>query len=236
MAKKSTTRIRNEEEPAIHTSELSHVKLSHKQVSLLKTVKANAIVSVKGYAGTSKTYVACYIALDALAKGEVKRIILTKPTIESGEPIGFLPGTLHEKIAPYMESFVSNMEKIIGKEKLNYLVSKGIIEMRPFSYMRGVTFDDAFCILDEAQNSDLRQLILFVTRMGSNSKIMVCGDTTQYDRFKSRNDFADFFSMLEGISGVAEFSFEREDIRRHPILIEITDRYDKKKYESGEDR
>lgn len=218
----------------LSTGELSHIKLKPRQVELLKKIRESNVISVTGYAGTSKTFVACYTALESYAKGEVKKIVLTKPTIESGEPIGFLPGSLHEKIAPYMESFVSNMEKMIGKEKLTLLVNKGIIEMRPFSYMRGVTFDDSFCILDEAQNSDLRQLVLFVTRMGNNSKVVVCGDTSQYDRYKNRHDFSTFFSMMKGIEGVSEFSFERSDIVRHPILIEMTDRYEKYKSEHRE--
>ena len=168
-----------------------------------------------------------YTSLKLISKGEFNKVITTKPIQESGEKLGFLPGDINEKISPYMESFVLTLEKIVGKMETKSLVDKGFIEARPLAYMRGSTFDKSIMVLDEAQNCDLRQLILFVTRMGETSKIIICGDVEQYDIAKNQSGLLDFMNIVKGIQGAASFQFEREDIVRSKILIEITDSYNK---------
>jgi phosphate starvation-inducible PhoH-like protein len=221
--------------PLLQHSDFKRIKFTKKQLEFFNSIKENTIITCTGPAGTAKTFVACYSALDHYARGVCKKIILVKPAVESGDALGFLPGSLQEKIAPFMDSYVSNMEKIIGKENLSRLVDKGIIEMKSLSHIRGSTEDESFMIMDETQNSDLRQMMLFVTRMGSDSKIVMCGDTTQWDMAKRKRDFSIFSGILEGIKSVEKFRFEREDIVRNPILIEITDRYEKYKAENNLD-
>lgn len=221
--------------PLLHKQDFKHIKFTHKQLKFFNAIKDNIITTCTGPAGTAKTFVACYSALDHYMRGACKKIILIKPAVESGDSVGFLPGTLQEKIAPYMESYVSNMEKIVGKEKLQELISKEVIEMKSLSHIRGATEDESFMIIDETQNADLRMIILFVTRMGKDSKIVACGDTTQWDMSKRKKEFATFIEIMKGIPHLESFEFEREDIVRHPMLIEITDRYEKYKTEKGLD-
>jgi phosphate starvation-inducible PhoH-like protein len=233
MAKKQPVESAGVQAPLITKQNFVPIKFSHSQLNFFKTMTDSTITTCMGPAGTAKTFIACYAALDHYAKGACKKIVLVKPAVESGDPLGFLPGTLHEKIAPFMDSYLSNMEKIIGKETVSFLISKGVIEMKSLSHIRGATEDEAFMIMDESQNSDLRQIILFVTRMGRDSKIVICGDTTQYDQYKRRKDFATFSKIMKGVNGVGIFEFTREDIVRNPMLIEITDRYEAYKAEQG---
>jgi phosphate starvation-inducible PhoH-like protein len=219
--------------PLLTKKDFVHVKFTNSQLKFFKTMADNIITTCTGPAGTAKTFVACYSALDHYSRGACKKIVLVKPAVESGDPLGFLPGTLHEKIAPFMESYLSNMEKIIGKELVTLLISKGVIEMKSLSHIRGATEDEAYMIMDESQNSDLRQIILFVTRMGKDSKIVICGDTTQFDQFKRRKDFSIFSRIMEGVKNIAKFEFTREDIVRHPLLVEITDKYEQYKADNG---
>jgi len=217
----------------LQKNDFKFIKFTTNQLKLYKIIQENIIVNVTGYAGTSKTFLSCYAALDAYSKGTIKKIVLVKPAVEAGDQMGFLPGSLDEKIAPFMDSYLSNMEKIISKEKVLLLIEKGVIEMKSLSHIRGSTEDESFMIMDETQNSDLRQIMLFVTRMGKDSKIVICGDITQYDNAKRRKDFTIFSTMLEGLEGVKSFAFSREDIVRHKLLIEITDRYEKYKNENN---
>lgn len=219
--------------PVLQKQDFKHIKFTHNQLKFFNLIKENTITTCTGPAGTAKTFMACYAALDHYMRGECKKIVLVKPAVESGDAMGFLPGTLQEKIAPYMDSYISNMEKIIGKEKIVLLVEKGVIEMKSLSHIRGSSEDESFMIMDESQNSDLRQIMLFVTRLGKDSKIVICGDTTQYDMYKRRKDFGIFAKILEDINGVSKFEFGREDIVRNPLLIEITDRYEKYKAENN---
>lgn len=221
--------------PLLQKQDFKHIKFTHKQLQFFNTIKDNIVTTCTGPAGTAKTFIACYSALDHLMRGACKKIILIKPAVESGDSMGFLPGTLKEKIAPYMESYVSNMEKIIGKEKLQELIGKEVIEMKSLSHIRGATEDESFMIIDETQNADLRMIILFVTRMGKDSKIVACGDTTQWDISKRKKEFATFIEIMRGVPQLESFEFHREDIVRHPMLIEITDRYEKYKNENGLD-
>jgi phosphate starvation-inducible PhoH-like protein len=191
-----------------------------------------------GPAGTAKTFVACYAALTAICEGSQKKILLARPAVEAGESLGFLPGTIDEKIAPYMQGYLSNMGKIIGTpDVLKNLVSRKVIEMEPLAFMRSQTFDDTILILDEAQNADLRQIMLVVTRMGKNSKIIICGDLTQWDIKNRRKDLLIFSEKVsKGVEGCETFEFTREDIVRNPILIHLTDNYEKYKEETKTDK
>jgi phosphate starvation-inducible PhoH-like protein len=221
----------------LNKSDFNYIKLTHSQLKFYKTIKDNFLITCTGPAGTAKTFVACHAALDLLREGAHKKIILARPAVEAGENLGFLPGDKDEKIAPYMEGYLSNMEKIISTEKLKALVENKIIDMQPLAFMRSRTFDDTILILDEAQNADLRQIMLVVTRMGKNSRIVICGDVSQWDIKKNRKDLLTFNDkILKGSKQCEAFEFTREDIVRHPILIELTDKYDAYKEEAGLDK
>ena len=209
------------------------IQLTPNQKKFAKAIEENQIIVCTGPAGTAKTFVTIYSSLELLSMREFDKIITTKPAQESGEKLGFLPGDIDEKMAPYMESFLLTLEKMIGKFETKNMVDKGLIEARPLAYMRGSTFDRSIMILDEAQNCDLRQLILFVTRMGETSKVIICGDVEQYDIAKGQSGLNDFIKILGGIKGATQFNFERGDIVRSKILIEITDNYNKWKLKNN---
>jgi phosphate starvation-inducible PhoH-like protein len=154
--------------------------------------------------------------------GTISKIILSKPIQESGEKLGFLPGEIKDKIDPFMESYRSNMVKLLHDENVvDWLEATGIIEFRPLAYMRGATFDNSFMILDEAQNADFKQLMLFLTRMGKNSKVLICGDVSQYDIAKNKVAMPDFIKLVSGVPGVGVHQFKDSDIVRNKILVEI---------------
>lgn len=225
-----TNRTRKQQKPTKKSTSSGFEKsiyLTERQREFSDIIQNNQIIICTGPAGTAKTFVTMYTSLKLISKGEFNKVITTKPIQESGEKLGFLPGDINEKISPYMESFVLTLEKIVGKMETKSLVDKGFIEARPLAYMRGSTFDKSIMVLDEAQNCDLRQLILFVTRMGETSKIIICGDVEQYDIAKNQSGLLDFMNIVKGIQGAASFQFEREDIVRSKILIEITDSYNK---------
>lgn len=225
-----TTRARNKN----NAEKSKRIELTENQYVFSNLIEDdyNQIIVCTGPAGTAKTFVTMYSALNLLSRGEYDKVILTKPAQESGEKLGFLPGDINEKIAPYMESFILTLEKLTSKVETKMLVDKGVIEARPLAYMRGSTFDRTIMILDEAQNCDLRQLILFVTRMGETSKIIICGDIEQYDIAKNQSGLLDFIKILNGVNRSANFTFGREDIVRSKILIEVTDNYNKWKMEN----
>ena len=212
---------------SLSKNDFKAIKFTPRQLEFFKMIKKNDVTLCVGDAGTAKTFVACYAALDLLREGVQTKIILSRPAVESGENLGFLPGTLSEKIAPYMKSFLSNMEKIVSHETLQALIAKKVLQMEPLAYMRGETYDDAVMVLDEAQNSDLRQLMLFVTRMGRNSKVIICGDVTQWDIESRKKDLLTFSDKIaKGVEGCSMFTFERADIVRNPLLIKLTDNYE----------
>jgi phosphate starvation-inducible PhoH-like protein len=220
----------------LERSDFNPIKLTDSQLKFFKTCSNNFLTVCTGPAGTAKTFIACYSALDHLRKEELgyKKIILARPAVESGENLGFLPGSIKEKIEPYMDGYVGNMEKIIrNHDKLKQLIEKKVIDMQPIAFMRSRTFDDTILILDEAQNSDLRQIMLVVTRMGQNSKIIICGDITQWDLEKRKKDLLTFKEKIsQGVNECSNFEFNREDIVRNPILIQLTDNYEKYKTEN----
>lgn len=206
------------------------IELSVKQHELYKTIRNNILTIVRGPAGSSKTFVACYTALGLLADKKVDKIIITKPIIEAGESLGFLPGTLSEKTDVYMKSYVSTFEKILGKFLTEVLFASGIIEINFLAYMRGDTFDNSVMILDECQNVKMSQLMLWITRLGKDSKAIMCGDVSQYDIQHKDAKFMKFIEFCNGMPEVSDFQFTKEDIVRNKFLIELTDRYEKWKY------
>jgi phosphate starvation-inducible PhoH-like protein len=206
------------------------IELTPKQDQLFKGIRTNTLSIVHGPAGSSKTFLACYSALYLLANKEVERIILTKPIKESGEELGFLPGTVAEKVEPFMKSYISNFEKIIGPQATSFLLSTGEITIEPLAYMRGSTYDWSVMLLDEAQNSTLTQLMLWSTRLGKESRMVLMGDTSQYDVREKDSGLRTFIEMTNGMDGLLNFEFSNQDIVRNKFLIELTDRYDRHRF------
>ena len=211
------------------------IELSPKQNDLFNGIKRNTLTAVQGPAGTAKTFVACYTALALLATKKVDKIILTKPIKESGESLGALPGDIGEKVEPFMQSYLTNFNKIIGGETTAMLVASGEIEIQPLAYMRGNSYDNCVMLLDEAQNCTMKQLMLWATRLGNESRAILMGDTSQYDVRKRDSGFSSFIKMVEDMDNLLNFGFNNEDIVRNKFLIALTDRYDKYRSENGID-
>ncbi len=210
---------------------INKIKLSPRQQDLLNLIDERDITIVTGPAGTSKTFIDCYYAVKAMKDKKFNKILLTKPVQEAGEKLGYLPGDIQSKIDPHYESFRITFSKLLKKTILEKLVKENMIEFRPLAYMRGATFDNTLMILDEAQNADVRQLMLFTTRMGKNSKILITGDIHQYDINKHHVALPFFVDMVKDVEGIGIFEFLQEDIVRNKILIQITERYEKLKAE-----
>lgn len=211
----------------------TNIRLTESQQELFKKIKTNDIIIAHGPSGSSKTFTSCYTAVDLFQnkQSKIDQIVLVKPIEESGEELGFLPGGIDEKTAPYMQSFLDNLKKIVPSQTLSAMSSKKNIIFEQLAYMRGRTFDNAVMILDEAQNADFRQLMLFITRMGNNTKVIITGDVSQYDIKNDSVGLLHFVKMIQDIPGVATHQFGKSDIVRNKILTEITDRYEKMKAE-----
>ncbi|MBO0448911.1 PhoH family protein [Enterococcus sp. MJM12] len=198
------------------------------QKQYLEAVKKHDVVFGIGPAGTGKTFLAVVLAIAALKKGQVQKIILTRPAVEAGENLGFLPGDLKEKVDPYLRPVYDALYQIFGVEHTNRLMDRGIIEIAPLAYMRGRTLEDAFVILDEAQNTTIMQMKMFLTRLGYNSKMIVNGDTSQIDLPKGVvSGLVHAERTLSNISQIAFVNFEASDVVRHPVVARIIEAYDK---------
>ena len=211
----------------------NNVELSPKQLKLFKSIRNNILTVVHGPAGTSKTFSTCYTALSLLADKKIEQIIITTPTVESGHPLGLLPGDVKDKIDPYVKSYYSNFCKILDQKMIDGLFSSEEIIFEPLAYMRGTTFDNCVMLLDECQNSNLPTLMLWATRLGKDSKAVMMGDTSQYDVKRRDSGYLDFIDMTSGMQDLTEFKFSNEDIVRNKFLIDLTNRYDKFRSEQG---
>ncbi len=197
------------------------------QRRLIKEYDKNDLIFAIGPAGTGKTYTAIALAVRALKNKEVKKLILTRPAVEAGERLGFLPGDMKEKLDPYLQPLYDALRDMIDHRKLAALMEEGIIQIAPLAYMRGRTLDSAFVILDEAQNTSIGQLKMFLTRMGCNAKFIVTGDATQIDLpNKKDSGLLRGVEIVKDIKGVAVINFGREDIVRHPLVSKIIKAFD----------
>ena len=204
------------------------------QLEYYKQVQKNDIVFVIGPAGTGKTYLAVAMAIASLKSNEVNKIILCRPAVEAGESLGFLPGDLSEKIEPYLRPLYDALEDMLPAEKLKSYFDRGVIEIIPLAYMRGRTLNNAFVILDEAQNASSMQMKMFLTRLGVNSKAIITGDITQIDLpSKNASGLVEVQKILKGIEGIAFVYLDKRDVVRHRLVKEIIAAYDK--YNSGKD-
>lgn len=198
------------------------------QSEYYKNVQQNDICFAIGPAGTGKTYLAVAFAVSALKRGIVKKIILARPAVEAGESLGYLPGDIREKIDPYLRPLYDALDDMMPSEKLKGYLEKGIVEIVPLAYMRGRTLNNAFVILDEAQNSTDTQMKMFLTRLGVNSKAIVTGDITQIDLpAKAVSGLVKAQEILKGIEGVGFVFFEKNDVVRHKLVKDIISAYEK---------
>ena len=207
------------------------------QKKLVAMTDRNDILFAIGPAGTGKTYTAVALAVRALKNKLVKKIILTRPAVEAGESLGFLPGDLKEKIDPYLRPLYDALDDMIPADKLGYYMSTRTIEIAPLAYMRGRTLDNAFIILDEAQNATELQLKMFLTRIGPNAKAIITGDLTQIDLPKNQRSGLDKASrILKNIDGIAHIELDEEDVVRHRLVKSILRAYDKEHREREKER
>ncbi|PDY49157.1 PhoH family protein [Bacillus pseudomycoides] len=198
------------------------------QRQYIHAMKKNDIVFGIGPAGTGKTYLAVVMAVRALKQGYVKKIILTRPAVEAGESLGFLPGDLKEKVDPYLRPLYDALHDILGQEYTQRMLERGTIEIAPLAYMRGRTLDDSFVILDEAQNTTGAQIKMFLTRLGFSSKMVVTGDPSQVDLPKGvKSGLSIAANVLSGVSGISFVKLEQSDVVRHPLVQRIIEAYDK---------
>lgn len=194
----------------------------------IHAMKKNDIVFGIGSAGTGKTYLAVVMAVRALKQGYVKKIILTRPAVEAGENLGFLPGDLKEKVDPYLRPLYDALHDILGQEYTQRMMERGVIEIAPLAYMRGRTLDDSFVILDEAQNTTGAQIKMFLTRLGFSSKMVITGDPSQVDLPKGvKSGLSIAANILSGVSGLSFITLEQTDVVRHPLVQRIIEAYDK---------
>ena len=201
---------------------------NYSQRQYVQMIKNNDLTFGIGPAGTGKTYLAVVMAVAALKRREVDRLILTRPAVEAGESLGFLPGDLKEKVDPYLRPIYDALNSILGAEHVERLIERGVIEIAPLAYMRGRTLDKAFVILDEAQNTTRAQMKMFLTRLGFGSKMIVNGDASQIDLPKghSQSGLVDAENRLKGLPHIAFVNFDANDVVRHPVVSKIIRAYE----------
>ncbi len=197
------------------------------QKTYVDAIKKNTVVFGVGPAGTGKTYLAVCMAVSAFKSKQVEKIILTRPAVEAGEKLGFLPGDLHEKVDPYLRPLYDALQELLGLETYGKLMERGAIEVAPLAYMRGRTLSNAFIILDEAQNTTKEQMKMFLTRMGEGSKTVVTGDVTQIDLDGKESGLVHASKILDGVEGVGIVRLTAKDVVRHPLVMRIIRAYEK---------
>ncbi len=220
----------------IATNRRSVVPKTLGQKEYLQSVLKQPIVFGIGPAGTGKTYLAMAAAVSALLNHEVERIVLTRPAVEAGEALGFLPGDLREKILPYLRPLYDALHDMLEPEEVVKLTEKGIIEIAPLAYMRGRTLSRAFVVLDEAQNTTPEQMMMFLTRLGEDSRMVVTGDITQIDLPRSKaSGLLEVRQILKDVPGIVFHTFSGADVVRHPLVQRIIEAYDRHKNPMGAD-
>lgn len=201
---------------------------SENQQRIIDAYTANDMIFAVGPAGTGKTYLAIALAVKALKEKQIKRIILSRPAVEAGEKLGFLPGDMKDKIDPYLQPLYDALEDMIPAAKLQDMIEKRIIQIAPLAFMRGRTLNDAVVILDEAQNTTSAQIKMFLTRMGWNTKMIITGDMTQIDLPKNtRSGLGEALEILQNIKGISIVEMNQKDIVRHKLVTSIVDAYEK---------
>ena len=213
----------------VHGNDGKPIKARNRtQQEMVKAYFENDLIFAVGPAGTGKTYIAIALAVRALKNREIKRIILTRPAVEAGERLGFLPGDLKDKLDPYLQPLYDALGDMIPAKRLQEFMAEGTIQIAPLAYMRGRTLDRACVILDEAQNTNLGQLKMFLTRMGCDAKFIVTGDASQIDLPNKRDSgLLKGIELTKGIKGISTITFRNEDIVRHPLVTKIVKAFEK---------
>ncbi len=194
----------------------------------LDEMRTRDVVIASGPAGTGKTYLAMAVAIAALNRHEVSRVVLTRPAVEAGEKLGFLPGSMADKVNPYLRPLYDALNDMMPIEKATRLMDRGVIEVAPLAFMRGRTLNDSFVILDEAQNTTSEQMKMFLTRLGFDSRAVITGDTTQVDLpSEKRSGLIEAIEILKGVEGIGFMQFTKEDVVRHPLVQSIIDAYER---------
>ena len=215
-------------EEVIKTPKRSVIPRSKKQKEYVRALKTNQVVMSLGPAGTGKTYLAVAVALTMLLEKKVERIILSRPAVEAGERLGFLPGDMKDKIDPYLRPLYDSLHDLYDHEKIQRKIETGVIEIAPIAFMRGRTLKNSFAILDEAQNATRTQIKMFLTRIGENSKLVVNGDPSQIDLpNKSHSGLIESQKILKGIKEISIINFDHNDVIRHPLVTKIVEAYQK---------
>ena len=218
----------------IKTPKRSVIPRSKKQKEYVKSLKNNQITMSLGPAGTGKTYLAVAVALSMLLEKKVERIILSRPAVEAGERLGFLPGDMKDKIDPYLRPLYDSLYDLLDYDKIQRKIESGAIEIAPLAFMRGRTLKNSFAILDEAQNATRIQIKMFLTRIGENSKLVVNGDPSQIDLpNKNQSGLIESQNILKGIKEIAVINFDHQDVVRHPLVTKIVEAYQKNSNDKG---
>ena len=215
--------------PRLRTRKTNLQARTPRQRSYLSAILSHDVTFGTGPAGTGKTYLAVACAVDALERDQVERIVLTRPAVEAGERLGFLPGDLSQKVDPYLRPLYDALNDLMGFEKAARLFERGLIEVAPLAFMRGRTLNHAFIILDEAQNTTPEQMKMFLTRIGFGARAVVNGDPTQIDLpHGQKSGLLDACDTLASVRGIAFVAFQREDVVRHPLVMRIVEAYDRR--------
>ena len=218
----------------IKTPKRSVIPRSKRQKEYVKSLKNNQIIMSLGPAGTGKTYLAVAVALSMLLEKKVERIILSRPAVEAGERLGFLPGDMKDKIDPYLRPLYDSLYDLVDYDKIQRKIESGAIEIAPLAFMRGRTLKNSFAILDEAQNATRIQIKMFLTRIGENSKLVVNGDPSQIDLpNKNQSGLIESQNILKGIKEIAVINFDHRDVVRHPLVTKIVEAYHKNSNDKG---